>query len=72
MDHPDKAESFLRLPAVIKRCGCSRSEIYRLEALGKFPNRIKIGTRSVAWVESEVQSWINERIKEHRRNGCAI
>lgn len=36
--------------------------IGRLEAAGKFPKRIKLGPNRVAWVLSEVNAWVNERI----------
>lgn len=29
---------------------------------GKFPQTASLGARSVAWVESEVQEWISDRI----------
>lgn len=36
----------------------------RLEAQGKFPKRVPIGSGRVAYVESEVQAWIAQRIAE--------
>lgn len=34
---------------------------------GKFPSSVKIGSRSIAFVESEVDDWINQRIEESRK-----
>ncbi|VVT48022.1 Transcriptional regulator, AlpA like [Kosakonia radicincitans] len=34
---------------------------------GKFPSSIKIGSRSIAFVESEIDDWINQRIAESRK-----
>lgn len=48
----------LRLPEVIAMTGKSRSSIYG-DPL--FPKRIKIGERSVAWVENEIEEWVEER-----------
>ena len=62
-------ESIIRLPIVQQRTGLSRSEIYRRESLGQFPKRVSIGTRSVGWIASEVQAWIEARIKESRKGG---
>lgn len=42
----------------------SPAHIDRLEAKGLFPKRIKLGQLRVAWVESEVDTWIAERILE--------
>jgi prophage regulatory protein len=46
---------------VRRRVGLSSSMIYRLVAEGRFPRPGKYGTRSL-WVESEVSSWIADRI----------
>ena len=49
----------LRLSTVKQLTGLSRSAIY---ALPNFPKPVKIGARSVAWVEEEVARWIAQRI----------
>ena len=36
----------------------SNSTLLRLEAAGKFPQRIRIGAHSVAWVASEVDAHV--------------
>lgn len=36
--------------------------IGRLEAAGKFPKRVRLGPNRVAWLLSEVDAWLNERI----------
>lgn len=59
-------QALIRLPAVQARTGLSRSEIYRREALGDFPKRVALGTRSVGWVLSEIQHWVQVRIDESR------
>ena len=52
----------LRLLDVRRGVGLSRSEIYRLIALGKFPKPVPLGERAVAWDNDEVQAFIAERI----------
>lgn len=47
----------------MQRTGLSRSHIYALAQQGKFPKPTKLSERSSAWVESEVQEWIESRIK---------
>ena len=56
----------LRLPQVCKMTGLCRSSIYQMEADRLFPTRVKIGARSVGWIESEVQGWLRERIESGR------
>lgn len=51
----------IRLPEVLKKTGCSRSRIY---ADPLFPKRVQLGPRSVAWVEDEIDDWVNERIAQ--------
>ena len=58
--------TILRLPDVRARTGLSRSTIYLRVSEGKFPAPISLGDRSVGWVESEVDAWIVDRIKESR------
>lgn len=54
----------LKLPEVIERTGLSRSTIYAQAGKGLFPKVVKLGLRSSAWVESEVDSWLNGRIAD--------
>lgn len=56
------SESLLRLPEVIRRTGLARSTIYKRAAEGTFPKPVKIGQRGSAFIESEVEQWIEQRI----------
>lgn len=58
--------SFLRLPQVRERTGYSRATIYSLMAQGKFPRAVALGARAVAWLDSEVTAWINDRVSASR------
>lgn len=60
------SEKLLRLAEVKGRTGYSRAWIYKLIEKNRFPKPIKIGPRSIAFVESEVEEWINQRIAESR------
>jgi prophage regulatory protein len=40
----------------------SAKQLKRLEAKGTFPKRVKAGDQRVAWVESEIDAWVQERI----------
>jgi prophage regulatory protein len=39
----------------------TRQHVLRLEKAGKFPRRLKLGQRRVAWVYAEIEAWIGER-----------
>lgn len=53
--------SLLRLKSVIALTGLSRSNVYRLEADGLFPARVKLSARASAWKADEVAAWIESR-----------
>lgn len=59
----------LRLPDVISLTGLPRSTIYLKVKNKEFPTQINIGSRSVAWIESEVHEWINQSINKRSDNG---
>jgi prophage regulatory protein len=44
----------------------SKSSIYRLMSDGIFPKPIRLGSKSVAWIEADIMNWINARIAESR------
>lgn len=39
----------------------SRATIHRWERAGLFPQRKKLGENSVAWLESDIDAWIESR-----------
>ena len=57
----------LRLPAVISITGLARSTIYAKIAEGQFPKPVNLSARSVGWLETDINNWLSERIKESRR-----
>jgi prophage regulatory protein len=42
----------------------SKSHLWRLERANKFPRRVPIGAGRYAYIESEVDAWIDARIAE--------
>jgi prophage regulatory protein len=62
----EKHQRFLRLADVRDRVPYSRSTIYQLIAQGKFPKPISLGARAVAWLESDIDAWIEARIENGR------
>jgi prophage regulatory protein len=54
----------IRLPEVLARTGLSRSQAYSLAGQSRFPRPIKLSERCAAWVESEVEAWIRERMAQ--------
>jgi len=52
----------IKLNQVLAITGLSRSYVYALALQDLFPKPVKLTERSSAWVEAEVQEWINARI----------
>ncbi|MDU9367206.1 helix-turn-helix transcriptional regulator [Klebsiella sp. 141203] len=61
-------QSLIRLPEVLKRTGFGKAWIYRLISESRFPAPVKIGVRAVAFIESEVDEWIQSVIETSRNN----
>lgn len=59
-------ERFLDRKATTERVSLSGSQIDRLEKAGKFPKRIPLSERRVAWLLSEVEAWMAARIAKVR------
>ncbi|EGQ8033310.1 AlpA family transcriptional regulator [Vibrio parahaemolyticus] len=49
---------FLKLKEVMEKTALSRSAIYRKMNEDAFPKSVNLGDRAVAWVESEVNDWM--------------
>ncbi len=52
----------LRLCQVLDKTGLKRSQVYAYMRTGDFPKSVKIGPASVAWLESEIDEWINAKV----------
>ena len=57
-------DRLLRLPDVSAIVGIRKSSIYALMKEGKFPKCIYITSKTVAWPESAVLAWVNDRINK--------
>ena len=54
----------LRLNSVLQRTPLSKSEIYRRVRAGTFPAPIRLGARAVAWLESDIDQYIQKLAQE--------
>lgn len=58
-----KMTKLIKLKTVLERTGLGRSTLYNYINQGMFPQPVSLGERSVAWVESEVEDWIQNQIR---------
>ena len=56
----------IRRKEVQAKTGLGASSIYAMMQQGPFPKAVNISERRVAWIESDVDQWINERIASHK------
>ena len=57
-----RRDKLLRLPEVENVTGLKKSTIYALMKQGEFPQSVQITPRCVAWVESRVLQFVQDRI----------
>lgn len=57
-------DRLIRLPDVEGATGCKKSTIYELMKAGRFPKPVRLSARHVAWQESAVLQWVQDRIQE--------
>jgi len=65
-ENPAK-QRLIRLREVRLRVGQGTSTVYRYLAEGKFPRPVEIGGGRVAWLETDVDAWIVDRVEA---SGC--
>jgi prophage regulatory protein len=59
----------LRLKAVQEKTGLKHSAIYERMRRGTFPKQVRLGPKSVGWIEAEVDAYIERLMSE--RDGKA-
>jgi prophage regulatory protein len=61
-----KPSKILRLPVVVERTSMCKTVIYQKMARAEFPAAIKFGPKHIGWLESEIDTWIDERVRASR------
>lgn len=51
-------DRLMHLPEALRVTGLSRNAIYRRMREGSFPRHIRLGSNSVAWLESKISEWM--------------
>jgi len=54
----------IKIKEVSALTSLARATIYKYIAAGIFPGQVPLGANSVAWVESEVLEWIEQKIAQ--------
>jgi len=64
MDKTSERKRIIRKPELLNIIGLSYPTIWRMEKMGKFPKRLRLGSNSCGWLESEVNEWIEGRLAD--------
>jgi prophage regulatory protein len=59
-------QRLIRRKEVQTKTGLGASSIYAMMKNGEFPQCLNLSERRVAWIESEVDAWIANRIAQHK------
>jgi prophage regulatory protein len=54
----------LRLPSVCELTGVPRSTLYLYIKNNQFPKPVKLGIKSVGWIQEEVEQWLLQRMEQ--------
>ena len=61
-------ERFISVAEVLDRVGFSRTHLYRKINAGSFPRPVPLGPQKVAFLESEIVEWMEERLRARAQN----
>lgn len=53
---------FIRIRKVTDICGLGKSTIYDMVKHNRFPKPVRLGPKAVAWIETDVIQWQEDRI----------
>ncbi|MBP3193786.1 helix-turn-helix transcriptional regulator [Natronogracilivirga saccharolytica] len=63
--HPGMPKKYIIRPnELCKMLAVSRSTLWRMENVGRLPDRVKIGPRTVGWYNTDIEEWL----EQNRRN----
>lgn len=62
----------IRRKEVQEKTGLGASSIYAMMKTGEFPQCLNLSERRVAWIESDIDKWIAERVASHRATNAIL
>ena len=54
----------MKLKDVMHTTGLARSTVYKYISDGNFPKPVSLGERNVAWLQSEIEDWIWDKVEQ--------
>jgi len=62
----------IRRKEVQAKTGLGASSIYAMMKTGDFPQCLSLSERRVAWIESDIDKWIAQRIANHKATSAIL
>ena len=59
-------QRIIRKPELFGKIGLSDATVWRLERLGKFPGRIRLGGNSCGWFDTEIDAWLAKKAADRK------
>lgn len=59
----------IRMKDVLQRISLSKTEVYRRIKAGTFPKQVRLGLSRIAFVEAEIDQWVQERSDDRSEAG---
>ena len=59
----------IKINEIVKITSISKTTIYRLMKLNRFPKSRKLGLRAVGWVRYEVEDWLQSCVRYKNKSG---
>jgi predicted DNA-binding transcriptional regulator AlpA len=63
---PVQPDRFVRRSELLKRLAVGNDKLELMISTGAFPEPIRMGTRTMVWLESEVQAFLTRMAKDRR------
>ncbi|MFW1934680.1 helix-turn-helix transcriptional regulator [Acinetobacter sp. ULE_I046] len=70
--HQTENNRLIRRKEVQAKTGLGASSIYAMMKTGEFPQCLNLSERRVAWIESDIDKWIAERVASHRASNAIL
>jgi prophage regulatory protein len=72
MDRQDKLKRLLSIREVEKYAGRKKTQIVAAMNRGEFPKPLRLGPKTIRWLEEEILAWQREQIaaRDHRRDAA--
>ena len=65
-------QRLIRRKEVQAKTGLGASSIYAMMKSGEFPQCLNLSERRVAWIESDIDKWIADRVGNHRATSATL